>query len=241
MVNSPTLSRNSCQLCGFVRLFDDHFQAFHTELKPNTPYPDFGWVLDTADYLVRSDLPEHLKPPDAATAASVLIPLFWHDNQWQVLFIRRVTNQRDHHSGQVAFPGGRQDASDTDNIATALREAHEEIGLPADKVQVIHVLDDYHTSSNYVVTPVVGIVPSVFDYKPQPSEVDRIFSIPLSWLGDESNVELRDRLLKNLYVSRKVVYYDKYDGELLWGASARMTVSLLQALHTGSLVLPSKK
>jgi len=214
-------------------------------LKPNTPYPTFGWVLDTAGYLVRADLPDHLKPSGSATAASVLIPLFWHQKAWHLLFIRRVTNQRDHHSGQVAYPGGRRDAVDTDHIATALRETHEEIGLPANKVQVIHVLDDYHTSSNYIVTPVVGIIPASYEYKPQITEVDRIFSIPLDWLGNESNVELRDRQLKSgqakgASASLKVVYYDKYDGELLWGASARMTVSLLQALHSGSLVLPSK-
>lgn len=217
------------------------FELIHTKLKPNNP--SFDWVQRAAGYLQRSDLPDHLKSTRPAMYASVLIPLFWHLNEWHVLLIRRVTNEHDHHSGQVAFPGGRRDAGDADAVATALREAHEEVGLATDKVEVVSVLDDYHTSSNFVVTPVVGIVPWPYEYQPQPTEVDRIFSIPLNWLGDEANVELRDRELKNTGAAQtlKVVYYNQYDGEVLWGASARMTVSLLKALHTAALVLPSDR
>ena len=210
-------------------------------MKPNIQNSSFEWVDSAAGYLQRSDIPDQLRSSRPATAASVLIPLFWHLNEWHVLFIRRVTNEHDHHSGQVAFPGGRRDDSDADTVATALREAHEEVGLTADKVEVISVLDEYRTSSNFVVTPVVGIVPWPSEYHPQPTEVDRIFSIPLNWLGDEANVELRDRQLKNAdaALQLKVVYYKPYDGEVLWGASARMTLSLLKALHTRSLQLPA--
>jgi len=169
----------------------------------------------------------------------VLLPLYKDSGEWHVLFIRRVTNERDHHSGQVAFPGGRRDADDADDVAVALREAHEEIGLKTDEIKVIHVLPEYQTSSNYMVTPVVGIVPWPYDYRPQPTEVDRIFSIPLRWLADQKNIELRDRELTRgeLSATLKVVYYNQFDGEVLWGASARMTVSLLNALHHGDLEL----
>ena len=175
----------------------------------------------------------------AARSASVLLPLYRDAGEWHLLFIRRVANERDHHSGQVAFPGGRRDPDDADEVAVALREAHEEIGLEAHEVEVIHVLPDYQTSSNYVVTPVVGIVPWPYDYRAQPTEVDRIFSIPLRWLADQNNVELRDRELSRgtLSAALKVVYYNRFDGEVLWGASARMTVSLLNALHCGDLKL----
>jgi len=194
------------------------------------------WV---AGFLQRSDLPQAMTDPTSARSASVLIPLYRDGGEWHVLFIRRVANERDHHSGQVAFPGGRRDADDADEVAAALREAHEEIGLETHKIQVIHVLPDYRTSSNYVVTPVVGIVPWPYNYRAQPTEVDRIFSIPLCWLADQNNVELRDRELSRgeLSATLKVVYYDRFDGELLWGASARMTVSLLHALHCGDLTL----
>lgn len=224
-------SRNSCQLLSI----------------PMADLPTIAsldWVQSTAGYLQRSDLPDSLQTSTDRISASVLIPLFLNENQWQVLFIRRMTNERDRHSGQVAFPGGRRDPQDADDVAVALREAHEEIGLQTSAVEVIHELPAYQTSSNYVVTPVVGIVPWPYAYRAQPTEVSRIFSIPLKWLADENNVELRAKEIPNTVAAStvtrlKVVYYNKYDGELLWGASARMTVSLLKAILTGEINLQS--
>ena len=205
-----------------------------------------NWVQETAGFLQRSDLPGDL--PDELprevqqgdqTPASVLIPLFRNDSEWHVMFIRRVASERDRHSGQVAFPGGRQDLDDADPVAAALREAHEEIGLDSARVKVIRVLPKYLTSSSYVVTPVIGIVPWPYDYQAQPTEVDRIFSIPLRWLADQSNVELRDKQVSRGQQSAtlKVVYYNTYDSEVLWGASARMMISLLKSLHLGEIKL----
>lgn len=196
------------------------------------------WAGSIAGFKQRSDLPQELIR-GATKAASVLIPLFFENGEWHVLFIRRVANQRDRHSGQVAFPGGRRDPSDTDEVAVALREANEEIGIDRRFIEVVHVLPEYQTSSNFVVTPVVGIVPWPYEYQPQPTEVDRIFSIPLRWLADQNNVELREKELARDGVSAvlKVVYYNRFDDEVLWGASARMTISLLSALHLGDIAL----
>jgi 8-oxo-dGTP pyrophosphatase MutT (NUDIX family) len=157
-----------------------------------------------------------------------------------VLFIRRVVNERDRHSGQVAFPGGRRDAADRDAVATALREADEEIGLAPDALEILLTLDDYTTSSLYRVSPVVARVPWPYDYRAQPSEVDRIFSIPVAWLADPSNLSPRQRQVKRGgdVVETAVLYFDQYDGEVLWGASARIAVALLRALHRGDLILP---
>jgi len=197
-------------------------------------------VCEAAGYLQRADLPTEQQPALPATPASVLVPLFWHLDAWHVLFIRRVKSQNDKHSGQVAFPGGKQDQADTDQIATATREAFEEIGLQPDDIKVLNALENYVTGSNYVVTPVVAIVPWPYPYIAQASEVARIFSIPLAWLGKQSNIELRDRLVEvgDNSMTIKVAYYDKYDDELLWGASARMTLSLLAALDSKEVVLP---
>ncbi len=201
-----------------------------TFLKPDT---SLAWVGEIDGLIQSSDIP---MAPGARTEprlASVLIPLFERDSEWHVLYIRRVENQRDRHSGQVAFPGGRRDPADTDAVATALREADEEIGLPGNHVRVLGSLDDYRTSSNYLVTPVVGVVPWPYAYKPQPSEVGRIFSIPLAWLADADNIELKERDIPagSDRVSTKVIYFNRYDDELLWGATARMTVAFLHALH----------
>jgi len=174
-----------------------------------------------------------------ARLASVMVPVFWHQGGWHVLYIRRCERDSDRHSGQVAFPGGGRDAADADTVATALREAHEEIALDPADVTVVRALADYHTMSNYIVTPVVAIVPWPYAYQPQPTEVDRIFSIPLAWLAERRNVEVRDRRYRPdddpslRALKLKVVYFNQYDGELLWGATARMTIAFLKSLNDG--------
>lgn len=202
------------------------------------------WIVEMADLLQPSDIPEKLhRPVRPATPASVLIPLFYKDADWHVLYIRRVTNERDRHSGQVAFPGGKRDVADITAIDVALREAHEEVGLECSDIQLLGELDTYHTSSNFVVTPVVGVIPHPYDFVPQLSEVDRIFSIPLSYLSDRRNIELRDRQFPSAELRRqvelKVVYFNRYDGEKLWGATARMTLQFLKAVRDGKIELPS--
>ncbi len=202
--------------------------------------PSLHWVVAVSGYHMAADVPDNLLPePKKPKEASVLIPLYRDAEEWHVLFIRRVVNERDQHSGQVAFPGGRRDPIDTDATSVALREAHEEIGLNAKDVNVVHVLPEYRTGSDYVVTPVVGIVPWPYSYQAQPDEVSRIFSIPLKWLATQANSTVREKTFTkgDLKVALKVVYYEKFDNELLWGASARMTVSLLKALYTGELIL----
>ncbi len=203
------------------------------------------WVEEAEGLLQTSDVPSSLRAQNSLQSepvpASVLVPVFLQEAEWQVLYIRRVSNDRDRHSGQVAFPGGRRDPGDVDATAVALREAHEEIGLAPEDVEILHVLDDYHTSSNYLVTPVVAQVPWPYPYLAQPTEVDRIFSIPLKWLADSNNVELRERAFRpgeaRSGAAIKVVYFDQYDGELLWGATARMSLSFLHALYEKRLSL----
>jgi len=187
-----------------------------------------------------SDMPKFSGSTRQVRLASVLVPLFWHQSGWHLLFIRRVVNEHDRHSGQVAFPGGRRDDSDTDAVHTALREADEEVGLSPADVSVLLTLDDYVTSSNYQVSPVVATVPWPYDYQAQPSEVDRIFSIPLAWLSDPANVELRERRFERdgKSLETTVVYFREFDNEVLWGASARITVAFLRAIHRGQLILP---
>lgn len=187
-----------------------------------------------------SDVPKATPASTAALKqAAVLIPLIWVRDQWEVLYIRRTENQQDRHSGQVAFPGGAQDPDDKSLIDTALRETEEEIGVTREHVSVIDVLDTYFTVSDFQVTPVVGVMNWPTSLTLETREVARAFSIPLDWLRQHENLELREREVIT-HPSRRhpVIYYNQYDGELLWGASARMTLNFIKALDDDVLILP---
>lgn len=157
--------------------------------------------------------------------AAVLIPLVWYDEEWHILYTRR-TDTVESHKGQVSFPGGACDEGETTPEQTALREADEEIGLDPRDVRVLGRLSTLITITYFRVTPVVGVVrwPAVF--RVGEHEVARIFTIPLAWLANPVNrwqFEMPGR-------SRSLIAYHPYDGELLWGATARMTVDFLTVL-----------
>lgn len=173
------------------------------------------------------DVPSHLMG-DQFRDAAVLVPFVRLRDEWHLLYIRRTCSERDRHSGQVAFAGGKRDPQDTDLYGTALREAHEEIGISPQDVRILGHLTPHHSISHFKITPIVGQVPWPYSLQLQRSEVDRAFTIPLAWLAEPSNHEFRLRELKGTNVP--VVYFKEYDDELLWGATARMTLNLLYML-----------
>jgi 8-oxo-dGTP pyrophosphatase MutT (NUDIX family) len=179
----------------------------------------------------RSEYPQELlsRQGEAPRAAAVLIPLQEIDQEWHVVFTRR-TNSLPDHSGQVAFPGGRMDPEDETPEATALREAREEIGLDPASVRVLGRIDSFITITNFCVTPVVGVIPWPVEFRPAQEEVSRVFTMPLAWLADKENVEITERVLPEPFSPIPVIYFKKYDGEVLWGVSAQITLNLLEIL-----------
>jgi 8-oxo-dGTP pyrophosphatase MutT (NUDIX family) len=157
--------------------------------------------------------------------AAVLIPLVWHDKEWHLLYTRR-TDRVESHKGQVSFPGGACDEGETTPEQTALREAEEEIGLDPKDVKVLGRISNMITITYFRVTPVVGVIkwPAVF--RVGEHEVARIFTIPLNWLANPAN---RWEFTRP-NTTRSLIAYHPYDGELLWGATARMTVDFLTVL-----------
>ncbi|HTP00576.1 MAG TPA: CoA pyrophosphatase [Anaerolineales bacterium] len=157
--------------------------------------------------------------------AAVLVPLLWQDDQWSLLFTRR-TDHVESHKGQVSFPGGGCDEGEITPEETALREAQEEIGLEPQRVRILGRLPNMITITSFHVTPVVGVIewPAVFIVGQH--EVARVFTIPLYWLADTRNrweFPIPER-------NRSLIAFHPYDGELLWGATARMTVDFLKVL-----------
>jgi len=161
--------------------------------------------------------------------AAVLIPLVWWKTEWQLVFTRR-TETVEHHKGQVSFPGGGCEFGETTPEETALREAEEEIGLKKEDVHLLGRLNDVITITHYRVTPVVGVMPWPYDVRLESAEVGRVFTIPLLWLADRDNRDEQLFTPDDMARSFPVVRYHEYDGEILWGASARMTLNFLSVL-----------
>lgn len=169
-----------------------------------------------------------LSPP-GKTAAAVLVPLLRMDDGLHLLYTRRSASLPT-HQGQVAFPGGRRHPEDPDLAATALREAHEEIGLLPHDVELLGVLDDIETmGSRFVITPYVGIAPHPYPWLPCPHEVDTIFTVPLAALTapDAEREETWD-----FEGQRLPIRSFPFEGQVIWGATHRITRNLLDVLET---------
>jgi 8-oxo-dGTP pyrophosphatase MutT (NUDIX family) len=162
--------------------------------------------------------------------AAVLVPMLRDGSKWHILFTRR-TSSLPEHSGQVAFPGGRADPEDDSLEETALREAYEEIKLLPSDVQILGRMRELRTISNYCVMPVVGYIPWPYEFHLAREEVSRVFTIPLEWLADLKNHEIKYRELPSPYSPVPVIYFNHFDGELLWGISAEITMNLLKSLQ----------
>ena len=158
--------------------------------------------------------------------AGVLIPVLERDAGLTVLLTQRSAELK-HHAAQVSFPGGRLEDSDADVVHAALRETHEEVGIPADAVSVIGYLRPMPTVTGYAVTPVVGHVGGAVTIEVDRTEVEYAFEVPLSFLLDERNQQASERE----YQGRRIPTVEfHYRGERIWGATAQMLIQLRKKL-----------
>jgi len=162
--------------------------------------------------------------------AAVLVPLVMREELQLLLTVRG--QHLSSHSGQIAFPGGRCDDSDTDVVHTALREAEEEVGLAASHVEVLGTLPVYVTGSAYIVTPVVALVRPGFVLQPNPGEVADVFEMPLAYLMDPANHRRHQWSadgIERQWLS--MPWTDPSDQErYVWGATAGMLRNLYRFL-----------
>ena len=160
--------------------------------------------------------------------AAVLVPLLWDDGHWRLLLTRRTETVQS-HKGQVSFPGGAAEPGDDSPEATALRETYEEIGLRAQDARILGRMAVRPTISSYLVTPVVARIPWPYPFRLSPHEVSRVFTVPLAWLAEAAHREERPHPTPG-GIFDQVIYYHPFDGETLWGATARITLDLLRVL-----------
>ncbi|PIE10934.1 MAG: coenzyme A pyrophosphatase [Rhodobacterales bacterium] len=154
--------------------------------------------------------------------ASVLIGV---DDAGHLLLTQRSARLQ-HHPGQIAFPGGRQDPEDADAVVCALREAQEEVGLPRDAVEVLGTLPAHETVTSYTVTPVLARI-KPFDPVPEAGEVAEVFRVPLAHVTDPARFRVQSRRWKGMPRYYYTVPWGPY---YIWGATARMLRALAEAM-----------
>ncbi len=189
-----------------------------TSLSEPRPVADMG-----LNSIQRKRLQRHFSlDPDNLRPAAVLIPIQLTDDSAHIILTQRSEELR-HHAGQVSFPGGSREQADNNLAQTALREAHEEIGLDPKQVKILGYLPDYPTVSGFCVTPVVGLVSTGASIRPDDREVTAIHRLPLK------------QLLGGRCISVKTIEHDrhhypvkevKHGGLRIWGATAAMLCML---------------
>ena len=150
------------------------------------------------------------------TPSAVLLLLYKKDGDCCILFTKRTENVT-YHKGQICFPGGGYQEEDGTARITALRESFEELGIGIEDVEVLGALDDEVTTTGFVISPFVGVLPHHPRFKINPAEIDEVIEVPVSAFSNKDNfreeIEFRDGVA---YPS----YFYEYQGHVIWGATA---------------------
>ena len=169
--------------------------------------------------------------PSSAVKAGVMILLYPDQNgAIQTVYIKRKSIEGDVHKGQISFPGGKLEKSDSDVRQAAIRETFEEIGVRIPEENIIGALTKlYIPVSNFEVYPFVSYIPEKPQFLMELSELDEIIETPLNHLRDPNTLKKKDLRVRHNIVLRDVPYFDLY-GHTLWGATAMMTAEFLDVL-----------
>ena len=166
---------------------------------------------DEWPYRLKQRLTGTLKP------AGVLIPVIERESTGLSLLLTQRSAALKHHAGQVSFPGGRWEPNDTDIVATALRETHEEVGIAPGDITVIGYMSPMPTITGYAVTPVIGVVCADIELHLDRTEVEYAFEVPLPFLMNPDNQKMVERDVEGTAV---VMAEYHYDDQRIWGATA---------------------
>lgn len=159
--------------------------------------------------------------------AGILVPITDNHAEPEMIFTLRSSNLKTHR-GQVSYPGGKRDPDDSSLVATALRETHEEIGLPPDQVRIVAPLSQVMSRYGILVTPFVGVVPEDHPLDPNPDEIESVFRVPISFFLEDQRerTDTLSFLNHTLYVP--CYRWERYQ---IWGLSAVVLVDFLNAVY----------
>lgn len=170
-----------------------------------------------------------LNPQGAAPAGQLrpagVLAAFHHDDGRLILTQRAATMR--HHPGQIALPGGKLDPGDKDEIAAALREAREEVGLPSEQVEILGTLPPHRTVTGFAIVPVLAIISGPFTPRPEPGEVAEAFCLPFAHIANPASYRVEGRYWRGTWRSYHAAPYGPY---YLWGATARILYSLARRI-----------
>jgi 8-oxo-dGTP pyrophosphatase MutT (NUDIX family) len=168
--------------------------------------------------------------PESSTGrqAAVLVPLILEKGGGLILYTQRSKHLAE-HAGQIAFPGGVREAQDASPAATALRETFEEIGIRPETIQLLGSLAPIRTSTGYSLVPLAGLIPWPVELRLDPSEVDSTFAIPWSWFFGSGKLVAHDGCPTSISL-----HYPVYEGHEVWGATAMITMDLVEKLRTAA-------
>lgn len=182
-------------------------------------------IADRISAILRSRTPATLDAGSFKPAA-VLVPI-QERTDGDYLVLTQRAEMLNSHSGQVAFPGGRVDPDDRGAVETALRESQEEIGIDPRDVRILGELDQVRAAANYLVTPVVGLIPFPYEFNLNRLETAAVFSVPISALLDQNILTVDQRFGPEW----GPIYHFHYQGWDIWGATARIIKQFLELTY----------
>ncbi|MCH7586971.1 MAG: CoA pyrophosphatase [Chloroflexi bacterium] len=183
------------------------------------------FIRQVRSALMRTPEPHQREP--GIRPAAVLLPLYWHNRRWNLLYTKR-TNSVATHSGQVSFPGGAIDAGDDSAQSAALREVFEEIGIEAQDIEILGSMKDIITITHFNITPFVGRIPWPYPLELNPKEVAKTFGASLDWLATPENLTTEQREISGLDKKIPVHFFRAHEVEVIWGVTAQLTVDFLE-------------